>query len=223
MYIVISGGGKIGSHLAMVLLREGHEVAVIEEDLKQADRLSMLLEGRYMVIHGDGCDSRYQDDAGIRKADVFVAATPKDDTNLVACEIAQRVFHCPRCVARINNPKNVRIFREIGVECVSATSLIVNMIEEEAALGSMSVVSSLNQGNLSLSEFAVPHLRHHDEEEGVELRDIPMPPGSLIVAISSGDEVEVASPDRSIYPGDNLIVIAEKDKLEEIRAHLRAL
>ena len=83
MYIVINGGGKVGEYLATVLLRSGHDVAIIERDSNVADRLSMILEGRYLVIRGDGCDSRYQEDAGIRKTDVFVAATGQDDNNLV--------------------------------------------------------------------------------------------------------------------------------------------
>ena len=66
MNIVIAGGGKVGAYLAQVLLKGDNEVAVIEQDLKTADRLSMQLEGRYLVIHGDGCDSRFQEDAGIR-------------------------------------------------------------------------------------------------------------------------------------------------------------
>lgn len=103
MYIVIAGGGKIGEYLASVLLSSGNDVAVIEENLATADRLSVALQGRYLVIHGDGCDSKYQEDAGIRRADVFVATTGQDDDNLVSCEIAQRVFNVPRCIARVNS------------------------------------------------------------------------------------------------------------------------
>ena len=151
MYIVIAGGGKIGSYLAGIMLKSGNEVAVIEQRLATADRLSVQLTGPYLVIHGDGCDSRYQEDAGIRQADVFVATTGQDDSNLVSCEIAQRVFRVPRCIARVNNPKNERIFRKVGIECVSSTTLIANLIEEEALLGSVSVVSSLTHGNVALA------------------------------------------------------------------------
>lgn len=156
MYIVIAGGGKIGSYLAGIMLKSGNEVAVIEQRLATADRLSVQLTGPYLVIHGDGCDSRYQEDAGIRQADVFVATTGQDDSNLVSCEIAQRVFRVPRCIARVNNPKNERIFRKVGIECVSSTTLIANLIEEEALLGSVSVVSSLTHGNVALAEVMVP-------------------------------------------------------------------
>ena len=144
MYIVIVGGGKVGEYLATVLLKSGNEVAILERSPSAADRLSMLLEGRYLVIRGDGCDSRYQEDAGIRKADVFVAATGQDDNNLVACEIASRVYDVPRCIARVNAPKNQRIFRALGIESISSTEMIANLIEEETLMGSVNAVSSLS-------------------------------------------------------------------------------
>ena len=223
MYIVIAGGGKIGSYLAGVLLASGNEVAVIEETLATADRLSVQLEGRYLVIHGDGCDSRFQEDAGIRQADVFVATTGKDDNNLVSCEIAQRVFRVNRCIARVNNPKNLRIFREVGIECVSSTTLIANLIEEEAMLGSVSVVTSLTHGNVSLSEVVVPHRRHHSDDEGVHVASIPVPEGAILAAVASTDDVEVVGEDTLAYPGDKVIVIADNDVLDDVRAVFRNL
>lgn len=223
MNIVIAGGGKVGAYLAQVLLKGDNEVAVIEQDLKTADRLSMQLEGRYLVIHGDGCDSRFQEDAGIRQADVFVATTGKDDNNLVSCEIAQRVFRVSRCIARVNNPKNLRIFREVGIECVSSTTLIANLIEEEAMLGSVSVVTSLTHGNVSLSEIVVPRLRHHNDDEGILVTSIPAPEGAIIAAVASADDVEVVGDDTIAYPGDKVIVIADNDVLDEVRAVFRNL
>lgn len=223
MYVVISGGGKVGAYLASVLLKGNNEVAVIEESLRTADRLSMELEGRYLVIHGDGCDSKTQEDAGIRRADVFVASTGQDDDNLVSCEIAQRVFNVPRVIARVNSPKNLRIFHELGIECVSSTTLIANMIEEETLLGSVSVVSSLTHGNVQLAEFTVPRMRHHDNDEGIMLSEIEMPDNSLIAAVDTGDDVQVASEDIVLYPGDKVVVVADTDMVDEVRALFRAL
>ena len=206
MYIVIAGGGKIGEYLASVLLSSGNDVAVIEEDLATADRLSVVLQGRYLVIHGDGCDSKYQEDAGIRRADVFVATTGQDDDNLVSCEIAQRVFNVPRCIARVNSPKNLRIFKEVGIECVSSTTLIANLIEEETLLGSMSVASSLTRGNVTLIE-------------------VVMPPKSMIVAVSpkDDDDVEVVDDDTVMYAGDTAIVVADNEVLDDVRALFKGL
>ncbi len=223
MYIVIMGGGKVGAYLTSVMLSSENEVALIEQSAENADLLSVAYEGQFLVINGDGCDSRFQEDAGIRRADVFVSATGQDDTNLVGCEIAQRVFDVPRVIARVNNPKNLRIFREVGIECVSSTTLIANLIEEEALLGSVSVVSSLTHGNVSLSEFTVGRMKHHSEDEGVAIADIEMPDGALIVAVAYEDDAEVARPEMLLYPGDQVIVVADIDVLDEVRAAFRAL
>ena len=221
MYIVIMGGGKVGNYLADVLLRQHHEVAVLEANRAQADRLSMELQGQYLIINGDGCDSDFQEDAGIRNADVFVAGTGRDDDNLVACEIATRVFNVPRCIARVNNPKNRRIFREVGIESVSSTMLIANMIEEEALLGSVGVVSALSRGDISLIEFGIPaRMKHFDPEQGVPAYMIALPEGALLAAIDRREynDAEIATPDSVLYPGDKAVVVAEHDVVDDVRA-----
>lgn len=223
MYIVITGGGKVGEYLATVLLRSGHEVAIIEEDLLRADRLSVNLHGRYMVIHGDGCDAKFQEDAGIQHADIFVASTGQDDNNFVACEIAQRVFRVPRCIARVNNPKNLRIFREIGIESVPSTTLIVNLIEEEALLGSVSVASSLTHGDVFLHEMLVPKMRGERNENGMLVSDIPMPAKSIIAAVSTKDDVEVIGEGMRVFPGDKVIVLADVSVVDSVRSVLKGL
>ncbi len=223
MYIVINGGGKVGEYLATVLLRSGNEVAIIERDTAVADRLSMVLEGRYLVIRGDGCDSRYQEDAGIRKADVFVAATGQDDNNLVSCEIASRVYGVNRTIARVNAPKNQRIFRALGIESISSTEMIANLIEEETLMGSVNVVSSLTHGDVVLTEIPVPHMQRHSNDDGVLAYDVEMPENSLIVAISTKDDVQVVNEDSRLFPGDTAVIVADRDQVGAVREIFREL
>ena len=217
MYIVINGGGKVGEYLAQVLLNSGNEVAIIEKDENTADRLSMTLEGRYLVIRGDGCDSLFQEDAGIRKADVFVAATGQDDNNLVSCEIASRIYGVPRCIARVNAPKNQRIFRALSIEGISSTEIIANMIEEETLVGNVHAVTALSHGNVVLEEVPVPHMRTFDNSDGALVYDVEMPENSLIVAVSTRDSVDVVNEDSVLRPGDTAIVVADRDVLDDVR------
>ena len=220
MYVIIAGGGKVGRYLASVMLESGNEVVVIENNPKTVARLSAGLEGSYMVIEGDCCDSRFQEDAGVRRADVFVAATGADDINLMACEIALRVFQVPRCIARVNNPKNQRVFQAVGIESVSSTPLIASLIEEEALLGGMSAITSLTNNSVALAEVT-PQLRRH--VEGIAAWDVPTPEDSLIVAVINRDGVEVASDETMIMPGDKVVVMATTDAMPEVRAALRDL
>lgn len=223
MYVVITGGGKIGEQLANSLLKEGNQVAIIEQDEKVARKLSESLVGSHLVICGDGCEVTNQEDAGVENADVFVATTGRDEDNLASCELANRIYHVSRCIARVNNPKNLRIFRRLGIESISSTAIIARMIEEEAILSSMSVAFSLTSDQVTLIEIMVPRMRHHDNEEGVLAVDIEFEEGIRVVAVSHGDDTQVVGEGTRVYPGDQVIVVADTDLLNVARETIRAL
>ena len=223
MYIIIVGGGKVGAYLATVLLQRGNSVAVIEQSAKNADNLSVTLPGDALVIRGDGCDSKFQEDAGIRRADVFVASTGQDDSNLVACEIAKRVFGVPRCVARVNNPKNIRIFRELGIETVNATTLTASMIEEEALMGGVNVVTELARADIELAQITVPHMRTRNEDAGIRLSELKLPDECVLVAVGTKRGLMVATRDVPLRPGDRVIFAASHEAAAELEEFFREL
>jgi trk system potassium uptake protein TrkA len=228
MYVVINGGGKIGEYLATKLLGNHHEVAIIEQSEKRIDHLALVLSGRALMILGDGCDSVYQADAGTGEADIFVATTGSDDVNLVSCEIASLVFGVSRTIARVNNPKNERIFRRIGIEAVSSTMVITRLIESEATEGAVHAVMSLTQGDLVLTEVTIP--RHgsvgneqSDEKQGHRVADISLPEGSLLVAVGRGDSLEIVNGSTILYPGDAVICVSKEGLEEAVRDTLLSL
>lgn len=223
MYIVIVGGGKLGAYLAGTLLREDNQVALIEKCDAQARRLAETIDGSCLVISGDGCSASVQEDAAMQSADVFVAATGQDEDNLAACEIASRVFDVPRCIARVNSPKNLRIFRRLGIESVSSTVMIANMIQEEAMLGSMGVAVSLTSDQIGLLDIKVPTMRNHDNYKGVRALDIEFDEGIRMIAVSHQDDVEVVNSETRIFPGDQVIVAADTDLLARAREIVRSL
>jgi trk system potassium uptake protein TrkA len=217
MYIVINGGGKVGEYLAKTLLGNGHEVAVIELNEKRIEHLSMALPPQALIISGDGCDSVYQADAGCAQADIFVATTGDDDVNLVSCEIAQLVFSVSRTIARINSPKNERIFRRMGIEAVSSTSVISRLIEQEALEGAVHVVMSLSQGNLVITEVSIPKQSLRGESAGVRVADIKLPEGALLVAVSRGETLDIVKGSTMLYPGDVVMVVSNEGLEDEVR------
>ncbi|MDR1013415.1 MAG: TrkA family potassium uptake protein [Coriobacteriales bacterium] len=229
MYVVINGGGKIGEYLATKLLGNRHEVAIIEQSAKRIDHLALALPGTALMILGDGCDSVYQADAGMDGADIFVATTGSDDVNLVSCEIASLVFDVPRTIARVNNPKNERIFRRVGIEAVSSTTVITRLIEAEATEGAVHAIMSLTQGNLMLTEVSIPkHVRAFDEEQeadapGHRVADITLPEGSLLVAVGRGDSLEVVTGATVLRPGDTVICASKEGLGDAVRDALLAL
>jgi trk system potassium uptake protein TrkA len=228
MYVVINGGGKIGEYLATKLLGNRHEVAVIEQSSKRIDHLALVLPGKALMILGDGCDSVYQADAGTGEADIFVATTGSDDVNLVSCEIASMVFGVPRTIARVNNPKNERIFRRVGIEAVSSTTVITRLIETEATEGAVHAIMSLTQGDLVLTEVSIPRRskavsEEEDGEQGRRVADISLPEGSLLVAVGRGESLEVVTGSTMLYPGDAVICISKEGLENTVRDALLSL
>ncbi|HET6498793.1 MAG TPA: TrkA family potassium uptake protein [Coriobacteriia bacterium] len=204
MYIVINGGGKVGSYLARTMLNSGHDVALIEKRAEIVERLVGELPQRVLLIHGDGCDATFQEDAGAGRADVFVAATGEDDDNLVACQLAKVAFGLPRTIARVNNPKNEHIFNALGIEAISSTTIISRMIEEEATVGDIRTLIALRKGNMAIVEIELPTDRCVVCDKAVS--ELDLPPACVLMAIVRGDdEVVTVHGDTLLQPGDQII------------------
>jgi len=127
MFIIIGGGGKVGYYLTQALLEQGHEVVLIEQASRKAAALTEKLGN--VVMEGDAADATTLENAGIVRADIVIAVTGHDEDNLVICQMAKRKFKVGRTIARINNPKNERIFERLGIDTtVSTTNLVLNAI-----------------------------------------------------------------------------------------------
>lgn len=130
MFILLIGGGKIGYHLVRTLIAEGHEVAVVERDAQVCEAISDQFG--VMTVHGDGTVPRLLREAGAVRADVVVAVAGRDQDNLVACQIAKHMHGVQRTVARVNDPRNDRLFAMLGVDArISVTALVARLIDAE--------------------------------------------------------------------------------------------
>ena len=105
MKILIVGGGQVGSYLATLLSANDHAVTVVEQREPIVERLRKELPNVSFLL-GGGSHPQVLEDAGIASADVVVAVTGRDETNLVVSTLAKMEYGVSRVVARVNNPKN---------------------------------------------------------------------------------------------------------------------
>lgn len=218
MYVVVNGGGKVGSHLTSELIRSGHDVAIIEKRPEVVDRLLMELSSKALIICGDGCDDRVQRDAGVGRADVFAAVTGIDSDNLVSCRVARAAFRVPRTVSRVNNPKNERIFNELGIEAMSSTTIIARLIKEEVGVEDIHTLASLRRGDLAVVEIPLPE--NNGYISGRTIGEIWLPPGSLVVALVRGQDVIPARAGTMAKAGDVVIAFTRVDEEAALMAAL---
>ena len=139
MFILIVGAGRVGSSLARAMLREGHEVSCLDEDPESHARLEVGLErpwedegGQFTVGTGLEIDALIA--AGIERADVFVAATDGDNTNIIIAQIAQRRFSVPKVIARVLDPYRAKWYEEHGLHTICPTRVAIDMLESEVRL-----------------------------------------------------------------------------------------
>jgi trk system potassium uptake protein len=136
MFILIVGCGRVGSSVARTALREGHTVSCLDEDPESHARLEVGLEkgwedlgGQFTVGTGLELDALTQ--AGIEKADAFIASTDGDNTNIVIAQIAKRRFEVPTVIARVLDPYRAEWYQRQGLHTICPTRVAIEMLEND--------------------------------------------------------------------------------------------
>jgi len=218
MYIVVIGGGKVGYYLARALLDEGHEILVVEKDPARTEFICNELGS--VCVHGDGCEVTTLTEVGTGRAEMFIAVTGDDEDNLIACQVAKHKFNVPRTVARINNPKNEAIFKELGIDVtVSSTNIILESIQEEVPTHPLTHLLDIRDKGLEIVELKIPA---DAKTVGKKVKDIPLPPESrLFLIIPKQEKPQVPTASTVIQAEDHIIAVTTPESEEALRTALR--
>jgi trk system potassium uptake protein TrkA len=117
VHFVIMGCGRVGSTLALSLERQGHDVAVIDQEESAFRRLGSGFEGRRVT--GIGFDRDTLIDAGIQQAYAFAAVSSGDNSNILAARVARETFGVEHVVARIYDPGRAEVYQRLGIPTVA--------------------------------------------------------------------------------------------------------
>ena len=220
MFILIVGGGKVGTYLARGLLKQQHEVVVIEKDPRKTPMMSNLLESDIAVV-GDGCDPNVLLQAGVARADVVVADTGDDEDNLVVVLISKKHSKA-RCIARVNNPKNKLIFESLDLEhpvtVISSTEIILDIIDDRVNATTLETLARLGRGDLELVQLSI---LSDSPASGRRVADLALPTGSVIVAVDRGaGEVVIPNGETVFAPGDAVIAMIKHAARADVCAAL---
>jgi len=218
-YILIVGGGKVGTYLASLLLADGYTVRVIEGNRAEFDRLRKELSEGVLIL-GDGTDPSVLEGAGIRRADVVAAVSRADETNLVITSLARFEFNVPRIIARVNTPKNAWLFTpEMGVDvALNQADLMAHLIAEEMSLGDMMTLLKLRRGQYSIVENRI---NPRAVAAGKLVRDLDLPHDCVLTAIIREGELIVPRGDTMLKPDDAVLALVHRSQLERLASVLR--
>jgi trk system potassium uptake protein TrkA len=135
VFVLIVGCGRVGSTVAKAMLADGHEVSVLDEDpeaialLERGSPQSWEESGGMFTV-GTAIEMDALEEAGVGRADAFVASTDGDNTNLVVAQIAQRRFNVPNVVVRVLDPARAKWYGDQGLHTICPTAVAIDMLTE---------------------------------------------------------------------------------------------
>jgi trk system potassium uptake protein TrkA len=212
MKVIVMGCGRIGSQVSQLLSEHGHEVTVIDHDANSDGRLGPNFKGN--IIKGLGFDRNILMEAGIEQAEAFVAASQSDNANIVAARIARNIFHVPRVVARLYDPRRAEIYQRLGLTTISSTNWGAERIFQVLTHANIDVWDTFGSG-----EVALVHVELPPQLAGRNVMQLNVPGEIMVVAVTRNDHAFVPAAGTEFHEDDlvHLVVLSSAmDRLEEL-------
>lgn len=213
MYIIIAGAGVLGFYTAQFLSKKGNDVVVIEERKDRAEEMSEKLDAT--VIKGDAKEIKTLQEAGIEDADIMLAMTGSDDSNILICILAKQMG-AKRALCRVTHIEYSKdLFSKLGIDAVIYPEMtIATQIEEMVRDPDVSGFAMLEEGEIELIEFRI---KKDSKILGSKLSDIKLPKRSGIISIlKPGGARELPTPRTVVEKGDKILVLTNKEELDQV-------
>lgn len=225
MNILVVGCGKIGEAIVASLVTEGHNVVAIDENSAPLTELANVYD--VMSVCGNGADSDVLKEAGVEKADLFVAVTDSDNTNMLSCFLAKRMG-AAHTIARIRNPeyndKSLNFLKqELGLSmAINPELLAAQEMYKILKLPSAIKVETFSRRNFEMIEL---HLKDDSPLDGLRLCDLreKFKAKFLVCVVQRGDEVYIPDGNFVLRAGDKIGVTAQLNEIHKLLREMGVL
>jgi trk system potassium uptake protein TrkA len=207
---MIVGCGRVGSQLAVLLSQEGHNVTIIDKNADSLRRLGGTFNGVTAV--GNAFDEKLLRELKIEKQDAFVSVTSGDNTNLMASQIARKMFKVPRVIARVYDPERADIYKKFDLDIISGTVLVAAMIRDK-------IIENRFTGYLvETGELGVIEIIADKDLEGKRVSDMNIPDEFSVVVIERKKKVIITETFTKIELGDKIMGLVRTTSLKKVKA-----
>ncbi|MFI9357980.1 potassium channel family protein [Streptomyces lydicus] len=215
MRALIAGAGRLGAQIAQVLAAAHHDVSLIDINPDRIAELSGSIAVPMRV--GDACAPDFLEAAGAHGADLIIAATGRDDDNLVISLLAKRQFAVPRVAARVNNGENSWLFTSHwGVDvAVSTATPLVSLIEEATGATDTVALLRLSKAGVEVIETVITA---RSRTAGAALSDLVLPSGTVIATVVRDGQPAAPEPDMRLRPGDEVLLVSHRATEQDVQS-----
>ena len=215
MYVVIVGAGEVGTYIARILVQEGHDVAIVEQNEKVAHVVDKSLDA--LVVTGNGASRRALNDAGIHQADLFIAVTNLDEVNMFSCLAAKKLGD-PQTIARVRDRRYEGdtyglTSRDLEIDFIlGAEHAVAEHIGRLFKFPGLSSYEFLADGKMVIIETSV---KNRFSGSGQTLSELNIPrPGNLI-AIQRNEEFLIPKGDTTLQEEDHVFALTVPERVED--------
>ncbi|MGC9519349.1 MAG: Trk system potassium transporter TrkA [Desulfuromonadaceae bacterium] len=210
--VFILGGSQVGVRIASQLERLHFDVRLVEKNLRRCRKVAAQLE-KTNVIQADGNDMPALLEEGLAQAELFIAVTGSDETNIL-CSLLYKQQTQGRALALVNRPELLNLAPGLGIDaCVSPRMAAAGAMLKYVRYGSVVSLAAVEGSNAEVLEMEVKQDNPHI---GVPLKSMGFPKGALIAAIVRGDDYQIATGESSIKAGDRVVVFALPEALTKV-------
>jgi trk system potassium uptake protein len=214
MFVLVVGGGKVGTNVTRTLRRLNHEIVLIEQDERRYESLEDEFE--HEALYGDGTELYVLEQAGIKRPpDIVVAVTGDDEDNIVICQLARERYGVPKVIARVNDPRNHGLFDLLGISpTVSATSMVMALIEHEVPEHELVHLLELRKENLEIVEVEIVR---GSKADGKQIEELSLPQDTRLISVMRDGQAEIAVGATELRAGDQVLAVLKPGREDELR------
>lgn len=216
--VMIFGGGVIAEMLARSLERQVSQIKILEINKERCFELAEKLGDNVQVINGDGRNSDFLMDEGIKDYDAVVALTDSDETNILSC-VAARKFGVPRTIAEVENIEYIHLAEDMGVDTVINKKLITaGRIFKFTLSGKARLVKYISGTSAEILEYTVSA---NSRITRGPLKDLDFPKDAIIGGVIRGSDSFIAVGETIIEPYDRVVVFAKSSAVRDVDAFFK--
>ena len=218
MRVVIVGAGEVGSSIAKSL-SDSHEVVVIDTDPDRVEAVTYSID--VLAIEGDGVEAATLKEAGVGDADILIASTDDDETNIITCGTAKTIDD-PFTIARVKDTKFLDTWAEtegaLGVDFMVGTTLLAaKTVVRVIGLPSARDVDTFAGGRVQMAEFEIPN---DSPVAGQTIQEADRFESLTFAAILRPEEVVIPTGQTVIEAGDEVVVIGSESSVRALAAEV---
>ena len=214
MYIIIMGGGRVGLALANLLIEDGYDITLIENDEYLCADVAAELDA--LVICGSGTSSKLLEEANIEDADYFIATTGSDESNLLSCILVKK-YDVPNIIARVSNPDHENAFKEVGIDQVISPEITAAIqLQQSVTNPHVAKLTTLGEGDAEIIEMTITN----DKVVGKRFKDISPTKDYIIIATYQNGKLVIPQPDNTIARGEKVSILVKRGTLKKVSKKL---